>query len=87
MLAALKYSVLCPLCRCKLEPPSKQKYAVNIVILNILEKYFKEEHEAREREEEEEEEQDEKLQNEKDTVDFDGKNCYEITLEIANLTS
>jgi len=57
LLAALKYSPLCPLCRSKLEPASKHKYAVNIVISNLLEKHFKEEHEQREKEEQEDEEQ------------------------------
>jgi len=58
ILAAMKYSPLCPLCRAKLEPPSKQKYSVNIVILNLVEKHFKEEYDQREKEEEEEGEQD-----------------------------
>jgi len=57
LLAALKYSPLCPLCRSKLEPASKHKYAINIVISTLLEKHFKEEHEQREKEEQEDEEQ------------------------------
>jgi len=40
-----------------LEPPSKYKYSVNIVLLNVLEKYFKEEYQVREKEDQEEEEQ------------------------------
>lgn len=57
LLSALQYSLACPLCRTKLEDPSKQKYAVNIVLLNILEKHFKEEYLQREQEEQEEEEE------------------------------
>jgi len=52
LLAALRYSLMCPLCRTKLEDPSKHKYQVNIVLSNVLEKHFKEECLEREREEE-----------------------------------
>lgn len=54
-MAALKYSLMCPLCRTELQPPTKCKYAVNIVLLNLLEKHFREEYRLREKEEEEEE--------------------------------
>jgi len=57
LISALKYSLLCPLCRSRLDPPSKYKYSVNIVILNLLEKHFKEELAQRDKEEEEEQEQ------------------------------
>jgi len=61
LLSALQYSLLCPLCRSKLEPPNKHKYSVNIVILNLMEKHFKEEHEQRDKEEEEEQEEQDKV--------------------------
>jgi hypothetical protein len=42
LLAALRYNLCCPLCRTKLESPSKCKYSVNITIKTLLEKHFKE---------------------------------------------
>jgi len=55
LMAALRYSPFCPLCRSKLEHPSKHKYSVNIVLLHVLEKHFKPEYDQREKEEETEE--------------------------------
>eukprot|EP01114_Cavostelium_apophysatum_P018162 TRINITY_DN555_c0_g1_i1.p1 TRINITY_DN555_c0_g1~~TRINITY_DN555_c0_g1_i1.p1 ORF type:complete len:199 (-),score=34.17 TRINITY_DN555_c0_g1_i1:116-712(-) len=58
LLASLKFSQNCPLCRSKLEPSTKHKYSVNIVILTLIEKHFKEEYDQREKEEAEDDEQD-----------------------------
>jgi len=71
LLSALQYSLLCPLCRCKLEPPTKYKYSINIVILNLLEKHFKEEHEQRDKEEEEDEEQEKQNAAENPTLELE----------------
>jgi len=70
LLSALKFSLLCPLCRSKLEPSSKYKYSVNIVILTLLEKHFKEDLEQREKEEDEEE-QDTLVKEENATVELE----------------
>jgi len=56
LLASLHFNSLCPLCRNQLETPPKRKYSVNIIILNLLEKHFRQDYERREREEEEAEE-------------------------------
>mmetsp|Transcript_6173 Transcript_6173/g.8613 ORF Transcript_6173/g.8613 Transcript_6173/m.8613 type:complete len:209 (+) Transcript_6173:188-814(+) len=66
LLSSLKYSPLCPLCRHKLEHSNKYKYTINIVLLNVLEKYFKDEYQNREKEEEEEEQSEEQLEKEKE---------------------
>jgi len=48
LFSSLKYSVHCPLCRCKLETSTIQhKYAVNVVLMNMIEKYFPKEHKER----------------------------------------
>lgn len=77
LLAALKFNPSCPLCRTKLEDPSKFKYSVNIVLLNVLEKHFKEAYEEREKEEEEEEAELEQIENLKQVsgvqADLEGK--------------
>jgi len=48
---SLKYNLHCPLCRSKLESSSKhtpdQRYSVNIVLMNVIEKYFPKEHQER----------------------------------------
>jgi hypothetical protein len=54
LLSGLKYRLSCPLCRAKLEPPSKYNYSVNVVLSNLLEKHFKKEYEERRLEGEEE---------------------------------
>jgi len=65
LLASLKYSHMCPLCRSEL---SKTKYNVNVVLLNVVEKHFREAAKLREKEdlEEEEEELVNSLDNEKE---------------------
>jgi len=63
--AALRYSASCPLCRQKLELPCKHKYSVNIVLSNVLEKYFEDEYEGREKEEQDAEEEEQQIENEK----------------------
>jgi len=52
LFAALRYNLLCPLCRTKLESPIKFKYSVNIVLMNVLEKHFQDAYKQREQEEE-----------------------------------
>jgi len=56
LLSSLKFSSMCPLCRNQLPSTSKFKYNVNIVLMNVLEKHFKEQYQLRSKEEEEEEE-------------------------------
>jgi len=68
LLAALKFNPCCPLCRTKLEDPAKFKYSVNIVLLNVLDKHFKEPYTEREREEDEEEAQQEQIENLKENA-------------------
>jgi len=57
LLSSLKFSTMCPLCRTELQSASKYKYNVNIVLLNVLEKHFKEQYHEREKEDKEEEEE------------------------------
>jgi len=48
LFSSLKYSVHCPLCRHKLDTtPVQHKYAVNVVLMNMIEKYFPKEHKER----------------------------------------
>jgi hypothetical protein len=48
LFSSLKYSAHCPLCRHKLETsPVQHKYAVNVVLMNMIEKYFPKEHKER----------------------------------------
>jgi len=55
LMAALRYSLMCPLCRCELDSPTKKKYCVNVTLLHLLEKHFGDEYQQREEEEKEEE--------------------------------
>jgi len=55
LMAALRYSLMCPLCRCELDSPTKKKYCVNVTLLHLLEKHFGEQYQEREDEEKEEE--------------------------------
>eukprot|EP01112_Ceratiomyxa_fruticulosa_P010558 TRINITY_DN2803_c0_g1_i1.p1 TRINITY_DN2803_c0_g1~~TRINITY_DN2803_c0_g1_i1.p1 ORF type:complete len:313 (+),score=77.59 TRINITY_DN2803_c0_g1_i1:305-1243(+) len=55
LFSALKYSVNCPLCRYRIVNKSSEagdRYSVNIIINNLVEKYFPEEYHARLEEEE-----------------------------------
>jgi len=48
LFSSLKYSIQCPLCRHKLETSLVQhKYAVNVVLMNMIEKYFPKEYKER----------------------------------------
>lgn len=44
---AFQHSSSCPLCRFKIDPTLNQKYSVNIVLMNVIEKYFPKEHRER----------------------------------------
>jgi len=55
LMAALRYSSMCPLCRSELDPPTKRKYSVNVTLLTLLEKHFGQAYQDREDEEREEE--------------------------------
>jgi len=57
LLASLKFSAMCPLCRTELHNPCKYKYNANIVLMNVLDKHFKEQYQIREKEDEKEEEE------------------------------
>lgn len=65
LFSGLKFRLNCPLCRTKLESPSRYKYSINIVLLNIIEKYFPEEYALREQEEQEELEEEEQSEGSK----------------------
>lgn len=58
---AIKHSSACPLCRSKLDSSINQKYSVNIVLMNIIEKYFPKEHRERASEEEDNQKNEEEL--------------------------
>lgn len=48
LFSSLKYSCQCPLCRHKLDnSPVPHKYAINVVLMNMIEKYFPTEYKER----------------------------------------
>eukprot|EP00026_Physarum_polycephalum_P011590 Phypoly_transcript_11825.p1 GENE.Phypoly_transcript_11825~~Phypoly_transcript_11825.p1 ORF type:complete len:262 (+),score=53.89 Phypoly_transcript_11825:186-971(+) len=63
---AFQHSCSCPLCRFKIDPSLNQKYSVNIVLMNVIEKYFPKEHRERVSQEESIEKTEEPLKNERD---------------------
>jgi len=57
LMSSLKFNPMCPLCRNELHGNGKYKYNVNIVLMNVLEKHFKEQYQEREKEDRLEEEE------------------------------
>eukprot|EP01118_Nematostelium_gracile_P020151 TRINITY_DN9679_c0_g1_i1.p1 TRINITY_DN9679_c0_g1~~TRINITY_DN9679_c0_g1_i1.p1 ORF type:complete len:189 (+),score=33.00 TRINITY_DN9679_c0_g1_i1:113-679(+) len=68
ILSSLKYSPMCPLCRTELGSGGKFKTNCNIVLINILEKHFKEQYSQRQEEDEKEEKENvaNEIENDKD---------------------